>query len=261
MKAAVIVACGGQGRRLGGTVQKQYLSLAGKTVLEHTLDVFEAHPLVGPIVVVLPAAGRPQAVLEAIVKRYAKVAEIVAGGDQRQASVSRGLAALLALAETEAGAAVSPSAFGGGPAAEAAAGLISGLPWRGPVLVQDGVRPCTPAAVIDRVIQGTLKWGACVPAIRVRDTLKEADEAGRVTKTMDRRGLWQIQTPQGFDGELLWQAYRLAREQGLTATDDAGLVEALGHPVHLVEGSPVNMKLTYGEDLPLFEALLGGKQA
>lgn len=263
MKAAVIVACGGGGRRFGGKVEKQYLQVAGQSVLEHTLDAFQAHPEVGPMVLVLPSQGRPPELLAAIAEKYSKVVRIVPGGQERQDSVRQGLAALLAPApakgEGSAGAGRKENTLCRAQASlgwerQEEKGFV--LPWQGPVLVQDGVRPCVSPALISRVIHGALRWGAAVPAIPVRDTLKSADERGRVLATLNRQGLWQIQTPQGFDIALLTEAYDAAAAAGLCLTDDAGAVEALGCPVQLVAGEAINLKLTYEEDLPLLEALL-----
>lgn len=264
MKAAVIVACGGSGQRFGGGLRKQYLPVAGQTVLEHTLDRFEAHPQVGPIVLVLPKEGRPAELLAGLGRKYSKLIRVAEGGADRQSSVSRGLAALLEAGPAGAfadpglpGPAPAPALEACAPSSAGAAGFR--LPWRGPVLVQDGVRPCAGEALISRVIEGALRWGACVPAIQARDTLKRADGEGWITGTVERSGLWQVQTPQGFDIGLLAEAYRAAEEAGFRATDDAGLVEALGRPARLVPGSPLNIKLTYEEDLPLIEAILRGR--
>ncbi len=243
-KAAVILACGGSGRRFSAAVgtadgtaadaggeAKQFLMLGDRPVLAHSLTFLESYSRVDEVVLVLPRQHLELG--EALVRgqwlpglRFAKVKAILAGGESRQESVAKGLAAL--------------------------------AHRQGPVLIHDGVRPCTPREVFDRVIDGTLAWGNAVAAIPVRDTIKRADQAGIVQETLERQGLWQIQTQQGFMIHELSQAYRQAGES-LTVTDDAALMEACGHKIHLVEGHPVNIKLTYPEDLPLLEALLSGK--
>ncbi len=247
-KAAVILACGGSGRRFSaglgvaaGTVAeaaaagadaeveaKQFLMLGDRPVLAHSLAFLESYSRVDEVVLVLPLQHLERG--EALVQgqwlpglRFPKVKAILAGGESRQESVAKGLAAL--------------------------------AHRQGAVLIHDGVRPCTPREVFDRVIDGTLAWGNAVAAIPVRDTIKRADQAGIVRETLERQGLWQIQTPQGFMIHELSQAYRQVGE-GLAVTDDAALMEACGHKIHLVEGHPVNIKLTYPEDLPLLEALL-----
>jgi len=247
-KAAVIVACGGIGARFQGnstnmsstsgnadmqtfSQTKQFLPLVGRPVLAHTLAGLERHPRVGPVVLVLPEQlltlgdalvnGRWAACSE---ERFLKVSIITAGGQNRQDSVANGLSAL----------------------------ADSG--WDGPVLVHDGVRPYTPEKVFDRVIDGVLIHGNAIAAIPVRDTLKRVRN-GIVSETIDRRDLWQTQTPQGFRIHELIDAYNEARHTGLLFTDDASLFEATGRPVYLVEGDPANIKLTYPEDLIVLEAL------
>jgi len=157
---------------------------------------------------------------------YRKVSDIVAGGNDRQESVANGLAALAA----------------------------SG--WRGPVLVHDGVRPLASARVYDRVIEGTVSRGNAVAAIPLRDTIKRADGNRVVSQTLPREGLWQIQTPQGFWIDQLIDAYDEGKKRGLKVTDDASLLEALGYKVHLVDGDPINIKMTYKEDMEILKALL-----
>jgi len=244
-QAAVIVACGGTGTRFYGSAgsegdkdgfsEKQFFLLAGKPVLAYTLDVLEKHPRVALVVLVLPRPLLDTG--EALIKGiwppgialpYAKVKRVLAGGEDRQQSVANGIAAL------------------------------ADLGWTGPVLVQDGVRPCTPGEVYDRVIDGVLTYGNAVAAIPLRDTVKRMDSQGIVQETIDRQGLWQIQTPQGFWMHELAEAYEEGRRKGRKVTDDAALVEALGHQVYLVKGDPANIKLTYREDVALLEALLSG---
>jgi 2-C-methyl-D-erythritol 4-phosphate cytidylyltransferase len=124
------------------------------------------------------------------------------------------------------------------------------------VLVHDGVRPCTPAEVFDRVIDGILSHGNAVAALPMRDTIKRAGDDCVVRETLDRDGLWQIQTPQGFWMDELLEAYDEGRRRKLQVTDDAALLEALGREVYLVEGATASIKLTYPDDVVLLEALL-----
>ena len=248
MEAAVIVACGGTGARFRektscSTVEgestgkeipeKQFIMLAGKPVLAHTLDVLERHPDVGFVILILSEQqlNRGKSLVSGLwpegqSTRYQKVKAVLPGGSDRQASVAKGISAL--------------ADYG----------------WQGPVLIQDGVRPCTSGQVYDRVIKGVLVNGNAVAAIRLRDTVKRADIDGVVQETLDRRELWQIQTPQGFWMRDLQEAYDEGLRLGLKVTDDAALVEALGRKVHLVEGDPANIKLTYPEDAVVLEAFL-----
>jgi 2-C-methyl-D-erythritol 4-phosphate cytidylyltransferase len=231
-EAAVILACGGAGSRFSGGANgpgpaKQFLFLGDRPLLAYSLAFLESYPRVGPVILVLPRQNVAQG--EALVKGqwisglcFPKVQAVLAGGASRQESVAAGLAAL--------------------------------DHWQGPVLVHDGVRACAPREVFDRVIDGVWAWGNAVAALPLRDTIKRANQAGVVLETLDRRGLWQIQTPQGFMIHELRQAYRQAGS--LAVTDDAGLMEACGYQIHLVQGHPANIKLTYPEDLPLVEFFL-----
>ena len=257
-EAAVIVACGGLGLRYQKSLtqtpkaeerstregasddlpEKQFLSLAGKPLLAHTLDALEKHALIRLVVLILPETliGKGEALVKGLwpdraADGYPKVRAVRAGGEDRTASVANGLAV-----------------------------LKEEFDWRGLVLIQDGVRPCTPTVVFDRVIEGAFSKGNAVAAIPLRDTIKCADGDGIVQRTLDRRNLWQIQTPQGFWMRDLEEAYREGRRLGIQATDDAALVEAIGQPVYLVKGDPANLKLTYPEDLALLEAIVRRQQ-
>lgn len=217
-RAAAVIVAGGAGRRMGGAVRKQYLELRGRPILEHAVRPFLEHPAIGAVVVVLPPddAAAPPRWLAAL------GVTIVAGGDERTDSVWNGLCAIP-------------------PAAD-------------PVLIHDGARPFVSRAIIDRVLAGAARGGA-VAALRVADTIKETDAAGRVVGTPDRDRLWQAQTPQGFLREVILAAYRRARAEGVRATDDAALVERTGGTVVVVDGAPENIKITRPADLNIAEAL------
>ncbi|MCZ6788593.1 MAG: 2-C-methyl-D-erythritol 4-phosphate cytidylyltransferase, partial [Chloroflexi bacterium] len=121
------------------------------------------------------------------------------------------------------------------------------------VVVHDGARPCVEPELVERGLEEARKWGSAVAAVPVHDTLKSADSEGRVTSTVDREGIWAVQTPQVFPSETLREAHR---QVDATATDDAALVEWLGRPVHLYTGSQANIKVTTSEDLLMAEAVL-----
>ena len=116
------------------------------------------------------------------------------------------------------------------------------------VLVHDAARPFVSPALIERVIEGTRKNEACIPALGVRETVKEVRQ-GRVVQTLDHRHLLLAQTPQGFRAGLLKRAFECAVKEDFYGTDEAMLVERLGFPVHVVEGEEGNRKITYQEDL------------
>ncbi|OAT85189.1 2-C-methyl-D-erythritol 4-phosphate cytidylyltransferase [Desulfotomaculum copahuensis] len=226
---AVVVAAG-RSTRMGAGVDKQLLPLAGRPVLWHTLRVFEEAAVVAGYVLVVPA-GREDDYSRLVPGewRFGKLAAVVAGGGQRQESVWRGLMAV--------------------------------PPDTAVVLVHDGARPLVAAADVKAVVNEARQWGAATLAVPVKDTVKEADQRGFVVRTPPREALWLTQTPQGFAYALLMQAHREAREKGFSATDDAALVEALGRPVRLVQGSYRNIKITTPGDLAVAEALFHGQAA
>ncbi len=219
---AAVIAAGGAGRRLDADVAKQYLVLAGEPVLLRTLRVFLAHPAVRLIVVALPMADaeEPPGWLSDLDGRIV----VVRGGAERGDSVARGLEAVPAEIDV--------------------------------VLVHDAARPLVTRAILDRAIATAARGIGAVAAIPVSDTIKEVDSAGRIVSTPDRRRLWQAQTPQAFPRALLAEAYRRAGEEGITATDDAALIERYGGVVEVVEGSSENLKITRNGDVALAEAIL-----
>lgn len=200
---------------MSSAVPKQLLDLAGKTLLRRSVEAFDAHPRVNSLVVVLP----DDLVLEAssLVGATHRPCGVTAGGERRQDSVRQGLSALPRDVDL--------------------------------VLVHDAARPFVNAAVIDRVIDAARDTGAAVPAVPSRDTVKQADPAGRVVRaTLPRDEIWLAQTPQGFRRDVLSAA--VARGAGAgEATDEAMLAEQAGQPVSIVDGDPENIKITTPEDL------------
>jgi len=215
---------------MGAAVNKQYLTLADRPILAHTLAIFDSHPLIDRILVISPAAEIDFCRSE-VVERYAfrKVAGVVSGGAERQDSVANGLAA-----------------------AAPDDGDI--------VLVHDGVRPFFPAALIPEVVATARRVGGCVVGVPVKDTVKRAAD-GQICATLERRQLWLAQTPQAFPAAVLRRAYAQATQDGYRGTDDASLVERLGLPVALLPGSERNIKITTPEDLILARAFLGTEGA
>ncbi len=209
-----IIPAAGRGQRMGAGQPKQYLPLGGRPVLWHVLAGLEASPLVADIVLVVRREDMDYCRRQLSESGgFAKVAALVPGGAERSESVYRGLQ------ETRADM----------------------------VLIHDAVRPFISAGLLERVVAATREHGAALPALPVVETIKEvADD--RVVGTPHRERLWQAQTPQGFDRELLLRAYHAAGSDAM-ATDDAALVERLGHTVCVVPGEADNRKLTTPEDL------------
>jgi 2-C-methyl-D-erythritol 4-phosphate cytidylyltransferase len=218
-----IVVAGGSGLRMGADQPKQFLPLLGEPVLLHTLRRF-ADPALGVrrLVVVLPADQL--ATWQALCARHAAVPvhELTTGGATRWASVQRGLALL---------------------AGEEA----------GTVAVHDGVRPLTPASVIEATFQAAHNHGAAVAAVVPKDSVRNLSQQG--SYALNRARLRLVQTPQCFEINLLRRAYQLPELS--TFTDDASVVEDL-HPIHLVEGDYRNLKITTPEDLVVAEAIMKG---
>jgi 2-C-methyl-D-erythritol 4-phosphate cytidylyltransferase len=212
--AAILVAAG-SGQRLGASVPKAFVDVAGATLLEHAYRRFANHPAVGDVVVVAPAA---------MVERAAALtgARVVAGGATRQASVAAGLAAL-------------PDGFTF-------------------VLVHDVARPFVPEPVVSAVV-AALRAGAAavIPVVPIHDTVRRVEPDGSLAGLVDRSTLAAVQTPQGFHRDVLADAHRLGTD--LEATDDAALVEALGHRVVAVEGADEAFKITTVADLVRAEAV------
>jgi len=223
-EVGVLIAAGGRGERAGGSEPKQFRAIAGQPMLLRALRPFASHPAVRQIVVALPqpwATEPPSWLADLRGERL----RLVAGGATRVASVRNALAA-----------------------------LDPGIPI---VLVHDAARPFVTVAEIDAVIAMAAAGQGALPALPVTDTLKRALDDGRVVETASRSGLWRALTPQGFPRTMLERAFaRADAERDWRATDDAGLVEALGETVRIVPGSPRNMKVTTPDDFLLAESLV-----
>ena len=128
------------------------------------------------------------------------------------------------------------------------------------VLIHDAVRPFLTADMVVRVIDAAAQHGAAIVAIPMRDTIKRVGADGMIETTIDRNHLWQAQTPQAFQRTLLQTAHRKAYLEKYHATDDAQLMEWLGHRVAIVDGSGENIKITRPEDLGIGEAILAARE-
>ncbi|MFP3870646.1 MAG: 2-C-methyl-D-erythritol 4-phosphate cytidylyltransferase [Syntrophobacteria bacterium] len=227
MRVVAVIPAAGEGRRMGGACEKQFLCLQGIPLLAHTLALFEQSPVVDGVVVVIPAHQR-RLLEDEVLRPYhcRKVIAVVDGGRERQESVAHGLEAVPAECEV--------------------------------VVVHDGVRPLVSEELLAAVVEAAQKHGAALAAIAVRDTVKRVEDRN-VAATIERDGLWLAQTPQAFHAGLLRRAHAKARREQTTATDDAALVERLGVQVHVVPGSERNIKVTTPDDLVVAEALLAAR--
>ena len=219
-----IIAAAGQGTRMGGKRAKQFLELAGRPIIIHTIQAFEACEAIQEIILVLPEADVRD--FSAVARPYnlGKVRAVVAGGVARASSVLHGLRAVNAQ-ETNI------------------------------VAVHDGSRPLVTVAEITRTVQAAEVSGAAILVAPIVDTVKEVRE-GTVVATVRRDHLRRALTPQCFRYDILRQAYEQVEEVDAMLTDESSLVERLGVTVSVVEGSSRNIKVTGPEDLVIAEALL-----
>jgi 2-C-methyl-D-erythritol 4-phosphate cytidylyltransferase len=220
LTVAAILVAAGSGQRLGAAVPKAFCLVRGRTLLEHAHERFAGHPSVRDVIIVAP--GDHLGPAQALTRSI-----VVAGGATRQASVAAGMAVLDQDVDA--------------------------------VLVHDVARAFAPAVVIDRVVAALCDGAdAVIPVRPVTDTIKRVDDARRVMHTVDRSTLVAVQTPQGFRRRVLEAAHRAAGEA--EATDDAGLVEATGGTVVVVDGADESFKITRPWDLVLAEAVAAGER-
>jgi 2-C-methyl-D-erythritol 4-phosphate cytidylyltransferase len=202
---------------------KLWLPLAGRIILARTIDAFEASPLIDRIALVVNAARVDDATALCQNEAWRKIAAVVPGGERRQDSVRLGLDALAQVA----------------PA------------W---VMIHDGARPFVTQECIAAGLQAASQHGAAIAAVPVKDTIKIV-RAGSVHATLDRAELWAVQTPQVFSFPLIHQAHH--RPEALAdVTDDAALLELLGHPVVVFPGAYTNIKITTEDDLLLAQTFI-----
>lgn len=229
MKTTAIILAAGKGKRMGGSVSKQYLMLEGFPVLYYAMESFEASSVDN--IVLVTGEGEEDYCKNEIVNKYAfsKVKAVVKGGKERYNSVHEGLKAIETLnIETDI------------------------------VLIHDGARAFISEDVIERSIKCASENRACVAAVRVKDTIKLSDENGYISSTPDRNIVWQIQTPQTFEYALIKNAYDKVLAENVTGiTDDAMVLEKYGAcKIKLLEASYDNIKVTTPEDMAFGKAIL-----
>ena len=214
----VVVAAGTSSRMQG--VNKTFAPLLGQPLIARTLSCFDSSSLVDEIVLVLSQADLECGKAVVRTHGFTKVSGICAGGDRRQDSVGRGLESL------------------------------QPCDW---VMVHDGARPYVTRDLLERGWRAARETGAASAGVPVKDTIKVIGAGNLVTATPPRDNLWAAQTPQVFRYSLLLDAHRNCAED---VTDDAAMVEALGHPAQMFLGDYRNLKVTTPEDLDIMEALL-----
>ena len=227
-KATAIIAAGGAGLRMGASTPKQFTELLGVPILIHAVRAFRQVPAIGAIVVVAPAEHLDHT--QALLAQYQLDGHctVVIGGKLRQDSVRIGLAQV-------------PD--------------DSTL-----VAVHDGARPLITPQDIQRCLAAAATTGSAIMAVPVKDTLKGVGPDTAIRHTVEREGLWQAQTPQVVQTDLLKEAFAKAEQDGFVGTDEASLLEHGGWQVSVVEGSETNLKITRPDDLLMAEAILMQKQ-
>lgn len=234
-KVIAIIVAAGSGKRFGGAVPKQYMKLGGQTVLQKSVRAFEENARVDDIIVV---AGEGFTELAAeLCSGFEKMHSVVLGGSERQDSVLKGL--------TE------------------AAQTVNGVSENTIILVHDAARPFVSDDIINSVIKGAEECGGAVPAVSVKDTVRQAEalegasdtellkdgDSRAASRTLDRRLLYSVQTPQGFRAGVLTAAYEKAYKEEFFGTDDASIVERMGINLKMVKGDYANYKITTKEDM------------
>jgi 2-C-methyl-D-erythritol 4-phosphate cytidylyltransferase len=224
MVAAVIVAAG-KGIRMQDPLRKQYLMLAGLPILSRTLTVFDNCDQIDQIYLVIPEDDFDfcRKNILSPVKLIRKI-NLVAGGPIRQDSVYNG--------------------------------LLQVDPDCNIVVIHDGVRPFVQTDKLIASINGARQFGACILGIPAYDTLKQADSSDCIVATLQRDTIWLAQTPQTFRYDLIKKAHEKAIRDVYQGTDDASLVERLGEPVKIINGSLSNIKITNPEDLEIAQSLM-----
>lgn len=225
-KCTAIVLAAGQGKRMGTTVQKQYLEVAGKPILFYSLDVFQKTDFIDEIVLVVSEEQKEYCKNEIVDKfNITKVHKIVAGGLERYHSVWNGL---------------------------------EEIEESGYVFIHDGARPFISEDILQRAYTAVQVEKACVVGMPVKDTIKIADGNEFAKETPNRKYVWMVQTPQVFKTSLIKKAYNMLLQQEIIeATDDAMAVEKmLGKQVKLIEGSYKNIKITTPEDMEIAEVFI-----
>ena len=223
MNIAIILAAG-QGKRMNAGMNKQFLKLNGKTILEHTLTAFDTAACVDGYLVVAHPNEIDYVRQEYFGEQHPKLLNVVAGGKERQDSVYQGLKAL-----------PQECAY---------------------VLIHDGARPFVTEEIMRRCLKSAKEVGSGVAGVGVKDTIKQCNEQGIVMQTIPRDTLWSVQTPQVFAKEKIVEAYEAAMQAGYYGTDDASLAEWNGQAVQMVMGDYDNIKMTTQEDLAVGENIL-----
>ncbi len=224
MKVTAIIVAGGSGSRMGRGINKAFLPILGKTIIEHTLEAFFKAPSVEDIIIVTRKEDISTC-LE-LFENPQKPVKVVEGGTTRQQSVWCGLK-------------------------EADGGIVA---------IHDAARALIEWESIEKTIMECEKFGGAALGVACVDTLKRADSDGFIGETIDRENVYRIQTPQTFYTDEIKKAHERAQSDGFQGTDDCALYEKYIGKVKIIPGSDRNIKITFGEDLIIAEALLAERE-
>lgn len=229
-QCAAIVLAAGQGKRMGTSVQKQYIELNGKPLIYYTLRAFQESEIIDTVLLVVGKEEISYAQEEIVGKyHFSKVNAVIEGGEERYDSVWKGLQAI---------------------------DESRNISY---IFIHDGARPFVNETILRRGYESVERFKACVAGMPSKDTVKLADEDDFAVHTPERKYVWVIQTPQIFEKELIIEAYsRLMNAEHADVTDDAMAVERMmGVPVKMFRGSYENIKITTPEDLSIAKVFLG----
>ena len=218
-KVGAVIVAAGRSTRMGG-VDKTFAPILGIPLIAHTLHRFQLSPRVDQVVLVLAKDSLEQGRKLVQEGGYSKVTSVCSGGRRRQDSVRFGL------------------------------DLLTACEW---VMVHDGARPCFDDPMLQRGLEAAAEFGSAVAGVPVKDTIKRIAENQMVRETPDRAQLWAAQTPQVFRYRTLLEAHKSCNQD---VTDDAAMLESLGHPVKMFLGAYENIKVTTADDLLIAEVFL-----
>jgi 2-C-methyl-D-erythritol 4-phosphate cytidylyltransferase len=236
-----VLLAGGTGSRMKANMPKQFLSLCGVPVLHHSLSLFldrlkdhaESQGKKGPPFVILVMDPKYQPEYQPIVDKYAGRLAFANPGVERQGSVENGLSKLVELANGSCGY----------------------------VAVHDSARPLVTVKEITNVVRDAKEHGAAVLGVPCKATIKESEDGSLVLRTIPRKRLWEVHTPQVIKIDTLQRGFAKVQAEALEVTDDVSIVEALGEPVKLTLGEYTNLKITTPEDMSVAESIMKERNA
>lgn len=222
MRLETIVVSAGKGKRLRSSISKSFVKIKEKPILYYTLKILTEYPLIKDIILVIKRDDIRRVKRLIATEGFKRIKKVVAGGKTRRLSVEKGLQII-----------DSDTDF---------------------VLIHDAARPFINQKILEKVILEARRFGAAVCGVPLKSTLKRLDNKKFTRETLDRRKIWEIQTPQVFRKDIILAAYRKFKDKNFT--DDSSLVERLGLEVKVVKGDYFNIKITTPEDLVFAEAIL-----